>query len=157
MLSQEDFKSLVKSAPLFAIDLVLLNDQNQILLGQRKNPPAKDYWFVPGGRVFKGESLEQAVKRISEAEIGCELKLEQLSLLGIYDHFYDDSFFDSETTTHYINATHIVRLDAQQLELPTEQHRDYRWLSVQELESDPSVHSYSKIFLPNLKQWSVHD
>jgi colanic acid biosynthesis protein WcaH len=120
MLNAQDFKHLVKHAPLFAIDLVVLNDKNQILLGQRKNAPAKGYWFVPGGRVFKNESLEQAFKRISKTELNVEIERYQTWLLGLYDHFYQDSVFDEGIDTHYINATHLVKLNATQIQnLPT--------------------------------------
>lgn len=58
MLNHDEFRQVVQNTPLFAIDLVVLNGKNEILLGLRKNPPAQGYWFVPGGRVFKGESLD---------------------------------------------------------------------------------------------------
>ena len=153
MLDFEDFKNLVKNAPLFAIDLVVLNERNQILIGQRKNAPAKGFWFVPGGRVFKDETQAQAVQRISQAELGCELTRDQLGLLGIFDHFYDDSCFDNEISTHYINATHLVRLETHRLNFPKDQHTDYRWVTLETLVADDSIHTYSKIFLPTLKQW----
>lgn len=157
MLGLEDFKQLVANAPLFAIDLVVLNEQNQILLGQRKNAPAKGFWFVPGGRVFKNESLENAVKRISQVELGCMLNREALHFLGLFDHFYSDSFFDKQISTHYINATHGIRLAVEQLNLPTEQHKVYRWVDVDDLAQDETVHSFSKIFIDDLKQWLNHD
>ena len=159
MLNEQDFKHLIKNAPLFAIDLVVLNEQSQILLGQRKNAPAKGYWFVPGGRVFKNESLEQAFKRISTTELGIEIERNQafmpngVWLLGLYDHFYHDSMFGEETDTHYINATHLIRLNEIQIpNLPTEQHRDYRWQNINEIEQDKTVHKFSKTFLEVLKQ-----
>ena len=43
MLAKNDFKHLVKNAPLFAIDLVMLNEQNQILLGQPKKTTLASY------------------------------------------------------------------------------------------------------------------
>jgi colanic acid biosynthesis protein WcaH len=154
MLNEQDFKHLVKHAPLFAIDLVVLNDKNQILLGQRKNAPAKDYWFVPGGRVFKNESLEQAFKRISKTELGLEVERQQAWLLGLYDHFYQDSVFGEGIDTHYINATHLIKLDNTQIaDLPTEQHQSYRWQNITEIEQDETVHKYSKVFLPALKRF----
>ena len=152
MLSEADFKHLVKNAPLFAIDLVALNDQNQILLGQRKNAPARGYWFVPGGRVFKNESLEQALKRISKTELNIEIQSHQADIIGLYDHFYQDSIFGDEIDTHYINATYLVKLNAAKIpNLPTVQHLSYRWQKLSKLEQDDSVHKYSKIFLPQLK------
>jgi colanic acid biosynthesis protein WcaH len=63
MLSKQNFKQLVELGPLISIDLVLLNQANQVLVGLRKNAPAKNFWFVPGGRVFKNELLAQAFDR----------------------------------------------------------------------------------------------
>ena len=157
MLAKDDFKHLIQNAPLFAIDLVVVNEQNQILLGQRKNAPAKGYWFVPGGRVYKNESLEQAVQRISHTELGCEIQRQDLQLLGLFDHFYNDSFFDSQTSTHYINATHSIHLSADALNLPVEQHQAYRWMSLEDIEQDQSIHTFSKVFLNNLKQRIQYD
>lgn len=157
MLGHDDFKNLVRNAPLFAIDLVILNKKEQILIGQRKNAPAKGYWFVPGGRVFKNESQQNAVKRISKSEVGFEFRLKELKLLGIYDHFYDDSFYNSNIATHYINATHVLRVEHELLNLPNEQHSTYRWVSLDEFSDDLSIHDYSKVFLPELKQWIIYD
>lgn len=153
MLALENFKSVVEHAPLFAIDLVVLNSQNKILVGKRTNSPAKGYWFVPGGRVFKNESLEQAFNRISLAELGTEFKREDGHLLGLYDHFYDDSFFSENFSTHYINATHVIQLNEDLVNLPSQQHDDYQWLSISELEQSKDVHLFSKIYLPKLNEW----
>jgi len=149
-LPLDDFKQVVECAPLFSIDLVVLNETNQILVGQRLNAPAKDAWFVPGGRVFKNESLDQAFNRTSIAELGIELERGQASFLGLYDHFYNDSFFSEEVSTHYINAAHVVRVEANQLDLPTAQHNQYRWMSFAQIERDDLVHQYSKVFLSAL-------
>lgn len=157
MLVHEDFKHLVRNAPLFSIDLVILNEREKILVGQRKNAPAKGYWFVPGGRVFKNESKDKAIKRISKSEVGYEFCLKQLKLLGIYDHFYHDSFYDSSISTHYINATHALRMNSKYLNLPNEQHSCYRWVSLDEFADDSGIHDYSKIFLPELIKWIHYD
>ncbi|GKT11804.1 MAG: hypothetical protein ISEC1_P0777 [Thiomicrorhabdus sp.] len=79
LLSLSDFKQVVQHAPLFAIDLVVLNSLNEILVGERLNAPAQGFWFVPGGRVYKSESLETTFKRISKAELGIRLERAQES------------------------------------------------------------------------------
>jgi colanic acid biosynthesis protein WcaH len=153
MLAAVDFQNLVRHAPLFAIDLVVVNEQRQLLVGQRNNAPAKGYWFVPGGRVFKNESLEAAFERISQQELGYVLARKQAVLLGLFDHFYPDSAFSDSVSTHYINATHLIQLSSQVLsKLPLEQHQSYRWVSFDELEQDKTIHAYSKVFLTSLNQ-----
>lgn len=150
MLSQIDFQNVVEHAPLFAIDLVIMNDKQQILLGKRKNAPARGYWFVPGGRVFKNENLDSAFKRICKTELGKELERSDSQLLGVYDHFYDESAFSESISTHYINAAHLISLrHPSQFDLQA-QHSEICWLSFLELENQPQVHLYSRVFLRDL-------
>lgn len=44
-----------------------------------------DGWFMPGGGVKKGETLEQAARREALEEVGAELK--NISLMGAYSNF----------------------------------------------------------------------
>jgi len=44
-----------------------------------------DGWFIPGGGIQKGESLEQAARREAWEEIQARLK--SISLLGVYSNF----------------------------------------------------------------------
>ena len=74
-LSNEDFKNVISKVPMIAIDICIL-DNKKILLGYRKNPPAINYYFVPGGRIRKGETIEVAFKRILFEETGGILKYE---------------------------------------------------------------------------------
>jgi len=64
MLNEENFSSVIKSTPLISIDLIVRNLKGEVFLGNRVNDPAKDYWFVPGGRIFKDETRAQAFSRI---------------------------------------------------------------------------------------------
>lgn len=151
MLSTDDFKFVVQSVPLLSIDLVLLNEHKQILVGKRKNAPAKGYWFVPGGRVFKNELLVDAFLRICLSELNevCDYKI--ANPLGLYDHLYSDSVFGVGVSTHYINAPYLIILSENTiLDPPSDQHQEYRWVSIYELDQDESVHQYSKVFLDSL-------
>ena len=151
-LKKEDFKSLVQHGVLFSIDLVVLDPQNRILVGERINRPAQGYWFVPGGRVYKNEALMKAFERICLDELGQTFNYSEIKPLGLYDHFYSDSVFGEDISTHYINSPYLIELtNSNSLNLPSEQHRHYRWVKLENLEHDDSVHFYSKIFLDQLK------
>lgn len=156
MLPLDLFKLAIEHLPLFAMDMLVINKRHEILLGKRVNPPAKGYWFVPGGRVFKNEQLADAFKRITKSELGFELSYNKAKLLGIYDHFYPDSVISESISTHYINATHVIEVDVLLLDLPSAQHTEYRWITVNELETDSSVHQYSKVFVQALKDYLEH-
>ncbi|MEY8199076.1 MAG: GDP-mannose mannosyl hydrolase [Colwellia sp.] len=153
-LDSDTFAKIVDSTPLIAIDLVVRNASGQILLGLRTNRPAQGFWFVPGGRIVKNESIEHAFKRLTKAELGIEISIANAKYLGLYEHFYNDSVFgaaneNKSISTHYVvNGFEVVlpalegKLASQ--ELPKEQHEDYRWLSETELLAAPNVHVHSK-------------
>ena len=153
-LNSDSFKQLVQNGILFSIDLVVLDHQSRILVGKRVNRPAQGSWFVPGGRVYKNEPLPKAFKRICLTELGQEFDYPQAWLLGLYDHFYKDSVFGEDISTHYVNAPYLIKLEGgMKLEkLPKYQHQDYRWLSINEIEQEDIVHPYSKVFIDALKE-----
>ena len=145
-LSQEDFATVVRSTPLISIDLIVENERGEFLLGQRTNRPAQGYWFVPGGRVQKDETLENAFARLTQAELGLRLPMTAGQFYGVWQHFYDDNFSGSDFSTHYIVLGFRLRVDASTLALPTEQHDDYRWLTPDVLIADPLVHDNSRAY-----------
>lgn len=69
-LNKEDFANAVRTTPLISLDFIIENEFGEFLVGKRTNRPAQEYWFVPGGRVLKDETLEQAFMRLTEEEIG---------------------------------------------------------------------------------------
>ena len=102
---------------------------------------------------YKNESLEQAFKRINKLELGVEIHRQNTECLGLYDHFYNDSFFDNANSTHYINAAHWNPLKTDNLpNIPMEQHKNYRWVHCQKVECDKALHQYSKVFVSELKK-----
>ena len=101
-LEKELFSSIIENTPLISIDLIIKDSEGKILLGQRINKPAKNSWFVPGGRIYKDEKIEDAFKRITKDEIGKEFNISNSSFKGVYQHFYDDNVFNDNFSTHYI-------------------------------------------------------
>ncbi len=153
-LDKDMFSNVVESTPLFAIDLLVLNENKELLVGKRLNPPAKGYFFVPGGRVFKNESLSSAFQRLTLTELGSAFKLEQAQLLGLYEHFYQDSVFGDNINTHYINGAHFITIKQNELALLPigDQHADYYWFSLSDIEKSKQVHQYTKDYLPRLRE-----
>ena len=126
-LRQEDFATVVRSTPLVSLDFIVENSRGEFLLGKRTNRPAQGYWFVPGGRVQKDETLEAAFERLTLAELGLRLPITAGQFYGVWQHFYDDNFSGSDFTTHYVVLGFRIRVAEEELLLPDEQHDDYRW------------------------------
>ncbi|MES0303128.1 GDP-mannose mannosyl hydrolase [Citrobacter sedlakii] len=138
------FKIIIENTPLISIDLIVRDYNHKVLLGRRQNRPAKNFWFVPGGRVLKDEPLEEAFKRITFEELGRQYYSREANFLGIYEHFYNDNFFNSEFTTHYIVLGYEINLSEVTLDLPTIQHDTYKWFDVDMLLKSAIVHPYTK-------------
>ena len=131
-LSKNQFASLVKFSPIVAIDLCIVGSKG-ILLGKRNNPPAKKYYFVPGGRVRKNEDLNSALQRIFKDETGSDLKDFNCKkkFLGVYEHFYNDNFLDDQNfNTHYIVLAYLIELTEEEFQKKisiNKQHSDLIW------------------------------
>ena len=67
--------------PSIAVDGVLIKE-DKILLIRRKNEPFKGKWALPGGFVEYGETVEEAVLREFEEEVGLKARIKKL--LGVY-------------------------------------------------------------------------
>ena len=66
------------------------------------NEPLKGEWWIPGGRVYKGEMLEDAVHRKIDEELGICLK--NLKALG----YYEDQFNKNPLNVKSLHTLGIV-------------------------------------------------
>lgn len=146
-LPQQVFSSIIDSTPLVSIDLLIQNSNDEILLGYRTNRPAKNHWFVPGGRIQKNEKMDAAFLRLTEGELGRAIARNQAEFLGVYEHLYDDSVFDDAISTHYVVLGYKLTLDIELTELPTEQHARYQWFTIEDMLSRDDVHKHSKWYV----------
>ncbi|MBN2350515.1 MAG: GDP-mannose mannosyl hydrolase [Bacteroidales bacterium] len=145
-LSANEFENVIRNTPLISIDLIIKNSEHKILLGWRTNAPAKDTWFVPGGRISKNETLPHAFKRISEAETGVQVPVEKSEFLGIYEHIYpgDNVTKNPDFGTHYIVLAFTLQLDINMNNLPKQQHTKYTWLTREDILTNDRVHQNTK-------------
>ena len=145
MLDDQIFKTVVDSAPLISID-ILIKKSNKILLGKRINKPAQGYFFSFGGRINKNETINNAMARVALNELNIDLKSTP-EFIGVFEHFYDDSMYEN-VSTHYVNLAYEYEVEEVQ-NLPTEQHSEYKWFSVEELLNNDQVHLYVKDYFRN--------
>jgi colanic acid biosynthesis protein WcaH len=139
LLPREDFLAGVRILPLVSIDLIVRDGDGRVLVGERRNRPAQGSWFVPGGRVLKDESLDEAFRRIAGSELAFGCERQEARFRGVFEHHYPDNAGDESFSTHYVVLAY--ELDwPQDAELPNEQHAAWRWLGMSELLSDAAVH-----------------
>ena len=145
MLDDQIFKTVVDSAPLISID-ILIKKGNKILLGKRINKPAQGYFFSIGGRINKNESIDNAMARVALNELNIDLKSTP-EFIGVFEHFYDDSMYEN-VSTHYVNIAYEYEME-ETPDLPTEQHSEYKWFTINELLESKQVHKYVKDYFRN--------
>ncbi|MGV1098241.1 GDP-mannose mannosyl hydrolase [Thiovibrio sp. JS02] len=145
--SPNSFLTIIDQTPLVSVDLVIKNPQGEVLLGLRRNRPARDSWFVPGGRIKKNERIAAAIQRISLAEVGSDLSGRNPKLLGAFEHLYEDNYFNAPgITTHYVVLAFLITLADNLTAAPDPQHLTLQWWSVAALRQSPLVHHYTKAY-----------
>ena len=125
--------------PICCVDVVLFHD-NKILLVKRKNEPAKGEWWVPGGRVYKNEKLEEAAKRKIFEEVGLKVKVNKM--IGIYETIFEKSAFGKiDGGTHTINIGFLVEAEDKNLKIKLDKtSAEYKWID----KIDESLPEYVK-------------
>jgi colanic acid biosynthesis protein WcaH len=144
-LSHAELDTVIRLAPLVAIDLVIRNARGEVLLGLRANEPAKGCYFVPGGMVTKNERLGEAFTRIAKNETGCAARFEDARLIGAFEHFYDNN--RSATPgygTHYVVLGYQLEWREGTAPTPDDQHSELRWWPIAELMASDRVHENTK-------------
>ncbi|MDD2680906.1 MAG: NUDIX domain-containing protein [Patescibacteria group bacterium] len=116
----------------------IVNSKNQILLQHRseKKENYPNYWDISvAGHVSSGEDVEVAALREIKEEIGVDLSVDNLKLIGIIKHktiLNNNTYFNNEF--HHI---YLVRLDLDinQLKIQAEELCGLKWVSVEELQA----------------------
>lgn len=120
------------------------------MVGLRRNKPAQGSWFVPGGRVRKNETLDHAFARLTHEELSIDMPRAHARLLGVFEHFYDDSVFGpvgEGPSTHYVVLGYALTLpDGFCHPLPEQQHTAYRWQSPADVLAASDVHANTKAY-----------
>ena len=137
-IPHKEWETIVRNVPLVSVDLVVKHNDG-VLLGKRQNEPAKDEWFVPGGRVRKNERLTDAVHRIAQEELNCDVEINQS--LGVFEHFYDTSDIPSVDSKHYL-ANGFVVTPNKEPSIGDDQHEEVRTFSEPFTEFHPYVEQY---------------
>ena len=145
-LDIDDFRFVVRTTPLFAIDLIVQDHRQHVLVGLRENQPAKNFWFVPGGRVLKNEPLGKACARILATEVGLPMPDgASIQLRGLFEHIYTEGQFDDESiNAHYIIAACNFTLPPNRAITHDDQHAVMKFVSIDALLADSRVHPFTK-------------
>lgn len=119
--------------PIPSVGAVILKD-DQILLIQRGQAPAKGKWTLPGGVVELGESPEEAL--IREVKEECNLRITVIGVIDVVNKVIRD---DHKTIKyHYVIIDYLARCQpdeslSQVSSQPGTDVLDVRWVPLQEV------------------------
>jgi len=125
------------------VKILLENEDGKFLVIKRnleKYPEAKNHWDIVGGRIDPGTPLLDNLKREVMEETGLEIFGEPKLI----------------TAQDILKSKHVVRLTyvgegSGEVRL-SEEHTDFKWLTLEEISNLESLDSYLKLILqdPNL-------
>ena len=122
MIPRNRYMNIIESAPVLCVDLVLVNSTGKYLLVKRCNEPLKGEWWVVGGRVRKGETLQDAGIRMAKQELSVDIY--DLIPLGYFEALFQKHPFGLEIEFHAVSIVmradikdeEKIRLDSQSME-----------------------------------------
>ena len=88
-IAEELYKDIIKSVPILCVDVVV-RIKGSYLLVRRREEPLKDVFWVPGGRVFLEETLDDAAWRKLAGEVGIK-RWGELKKIGLYEDIFEES------------------------------------------------------------------
>ncbi|NIM44750.1 MAG: NUDIX domain-containing protein [Nitrososphaeria archaeon] len=134
-VEDELYKVILEKLPVVTVDAVIVHNDKFLLL-KRNNPPVKDEWWIAGGRVFKNETLEAAVKRKVLEETGLNCKI--LCQAGVLNQLF------SEENVHTVTIYFLMESDSMNVKL-NDDHSEYKWVA----KLDPDAHPFLRTIVEN--------
>lgn len=140
MVDKALYSKVVQNFPIPCVDVFLFNpDTKKYLLVLRRDPPAKDFWWIPGGRIYKGETFEEAAMRKCSEELSIDIKnLSPVKNLGIAETFFPDSAWGCQT--HTINTLFFVIIKVEENLKIDDTCQDYKWLPIDVFPNEEDVY-----------------
>ncbi len=131
------YSEIVKSMTISCVDAFVYNFENRsYLMIQRTTPPGKGRWWIPGGRIFKGESFYESAVRKTKKESGLDIC--PIAQLGTYSTYFSESAWGPNVHTDTKNTVVLALCDHQN-PLFDEHHQGYKWVSIDVAPEDPYI------------------
>ena len=129
--------------PTLAVGGIVFNNQKQILLIQRNQPPAMGFWSIPGGKLEAGESLAEACQREIKEETGLDTGIK--NIVAVVQRRIEGF--------HYVIIDYLALLVNQENSQPVAQSdvSDARWVNLEHLVDYDLVEGLADIILRTYK------
>jgi colanic acid biosynthesis protein WcaH len=151
----ELFRQTVRHFPMVSVNIVLQRPDGAFLFLRRKNNPVKGEWWVPGGRLLNGETIEHGILSVLEQETGLTGELVTVSpeyfeeIFNTKDFSGDDwTLYDRATAhVHYLATAGLVRVSDDHAPKLDDQSTDVLWSKTL-----PNDHPYLRRYFTALEK-----
>ncbi len=106
------------------VKALIFNGENKLLLLR-----AKTYWDIPGGRIQKGESVEEALRREVHEETGLQNILYLHPFMMVLSDIRIATPIDNVGLIYSMHLCRILEDEPMQL---SEEHKDFGWFDLKE-------------------------
>jgi 8-oxo-dGTP diphosphatase len=112
---------------------LILNPEKKFLLIQRapKDDSLPGFWELPSGGIDEGENMETSVIREVKEESGIDISSYDLKLVDSESYSFTKENGDIKNVTE---TTYLVSLDNTPEVILSDEHVNYQWVSLLELE-----------------------
>lgn len=136
-LPADVYKKVVQDTVVCCVDILLVRfnpaeNRKECLLVKRSSEPAMGLWWLPGGRLLKGETFFQAAVRKAYQETSLK-EVAPKQVLGVWNTFFPTSHWDDDGSKGTQTVNPIVLVEVLQagadVELD-ETSESYQWISL---------------------------
>jgi len=149
-LSDAEYAQVLDNFVIAAVDIVVINEKQEMLLGKRTRFPQKDWW-VMGGRMKPGESFEETASRVVDQELGIAVGAERFRYLCTYSVVWAKrDQHPRENGVHTIVATMLLlltRSEVSKIKLIPQEYEEFRWKKYKRIASDTNFSSFHPILV----------
>ena len=117
------YRQILETMPIPCVDIAIVAN-GAVLLVRRKDAPAVGQWWLPGGRVFKGEMMRDAAIRKAREEVGIDCHV------GPIIHTAETIFPDGPDSipVHSINSCFFMYPVHPNFQVKLDPHQtEFRW------------------------------
>lgn len=108
-LTEKEYTEIYSKVPRLAVELVIKTEDG-VLLVKRGIPPGVGLWYLPGGTVLFDESVEEAIKRIGQEELGVEVSVIRFVR-------FTDWYKSNNTSGHPVSLVFEVKIEKGEIKL----------------------------------------
>ena len=107
LINEDLYKQILTNMPIPCVDLVFSNEKGYFLLLKRNNEPLKSKFWLPGGRMLKGESSALAASRKCKEELGLDIDSSQFDFMGFFEGNFSKNSFDIDGGYHVVSLVFL--------------------------------------------------